>query len=658
MIAPRHGRLRRLVRGTGAIPASALAACAAVWLGVVAAPCALAAVDESGFVEFSFDRIEVQSLAKIVSDRTGRQIVVDDGVRTKITVISPRIPAKDMYSLFVSVLESAGCGVVSDGKVSRIVMLPARATVSAPVIGPAEAIPSEGVVTKVFRLQHVQASQLRRVLEGRISGGRAAGLSDVDDTNHLVVTDTAESIRRVEKLIGEIDQPGLAQATEVVALKFTAAEPLAEQLTQALADRSTRGERMARRLPTPPDGTASDRMVPTIVPVPDANSLILVGSSSQIQELKRIISLMDVEAAAGRGRFNAIFLKHLSAADAAKQMDALVNRTGRQTPGVMATGKGGITIEASPTSNALLVHATPGDFENIRKLVEQLDVPREQVHIEVVIAEVSAGEDLNFGVELASVDMPAGVGLNTVQGASRLSDGAESVMSTIQSGLFPRGLTVGVAHGTRLDGSGNVTVGYPALINIDAARRNTNFKVLSHTALETQDNQEASVNIVNQIPILKSTVQGTGATRDVIQNIDRVDVGIKLKLTPHVIPGRLVQMVLNPSIEAVIDPGPSGTTFAPTIARRDVTTTVTVHDGRTIIIAGLTREDKTVIEKRVPLLGSIPLLGWLFRSKVDSEEKTNVLIFVTPKLLPDAAAAGSVIQDWKQKTGISPDEKR
>jgi general secretion pathway protein D len=231
-------------------------------------------------------------------------------------------------------------------------------------------------------------------------------------------------------------------------------------------------------------------------------------------------------------------------------------------------------------------------------------------------------------------------------------------MSAIQTGLFPRGLTVGVAHGTRLDGAGNVTVAYPALINIDAVKKNSNFKVLSQTALETQNNQEASVNIVNQIPILKSTVQGTGATRDVIQNIDRVDVGIKLKLTPHVIPGRQVQMVLNPSIEAVIDPGPSGTAFAPTIAKREVSTTVTVQDGRTIIIAGLTREDKRMVEKRVPLLGSIPLLGWLFRSKADSAERTNLLIFVTPRLVPDAPAANAVMQEWKQKTGLSPDEKR
>lgn len=638
---------------------SAATVCAMVLFGLaVVLRAAPPAVEESGFVDFTFDRVEVQSLSRVVGEMTGRQFVVDDGVKTKITVVSPRVPRKDVYSLFVSVLESAGCGVVADGKVTRIVAMPARATVAAPVVGSADVIPPDGVVTKIFRLQHVQASQLRRVLEGRVSGGRAGGIADVDDTNHLIVTDTAEALRRVEKLIAEIDQPGLAQTTEVVSLKFTAAEPLAEQLNQALADRSTRGERMARRLPTPPDSTVSDRSVPAIVPVPDANSLILVGSASQIQELKRLIGLMDVEAAAGRGRLNAIFLKYLSAADAAKQMDSLMNRSRQQTPGVASSAKGGIAIEASPTSNALLIHATPGDFENVRKLVEQLDVEREQIHIEVVIAEVSAGEALDFGVEMAAVDMPGGVGLNAVQGGSRLTDGSETVMGAIQTGLFPRGLTVGVAHGTRLDGAGNVTVAYPALINIDAVRKNTNFKVLSHTALETQNNQEASVNIVNQIPILKSTVQGTGANSDVIQNIDRVDVGIKLKLTPHVIPGRQVQMVLNPSIEAVIDPGPSGTAFAPTIAKREVSTVVTVADGRTIIIAGLTREDKRKIEKRVPILGSIPLLGWLFRSKNDSAERTNVLIFVTPRLLPDASAANAVIQDWKQKTGLTPDEKR
>jgi len=174
-----------------------------------------------------------------------------------------------------------------------------------------------------------------------------------------------------------------------------------------------------------------------------------------------------------------------------------------------------------------------------------------------------------------------------------------------------------------------------------------------------QNNKEATVSIVQEIPILKSTISsGAGTARDIIQNIERVDVGIKLKLTPHVIPGGEVRMVLNPAIEAVIDPGPSDTPFAPTIAKREVSTTVTVPDGETIVIAGLTREDETRIEKRVPLLGSIPLLGWLFRETVESIEKSDVLILVTPRIVTDIAAARQLKRDMEARSGVTSDEER
>ena len=159
---------------------------------------------------------------------------------------------------------------------------------------------------------------------------------------------------------------------------------------------------------------------------------------------------------------------------------------------------------------------------------------------------------------------------------------------------------------------------------------------------------------MNEIPILKSTIQGgSGTARDVVQNIDRVDVGIKLKITPHVIGGNEVRMTLNPSIEAVIDPGPSGTQFAPTIAKREVSTTVTVGDGNTIVIAGLTREDKTRVTKKVPILGSIPLVGLLFRQTVDAFEKTNMLIFVTPHIVTRDGAAEAMKEAWQEKTGLT-----
>jgi len=147
-------------------------------------------------------------------------------------------------------------------------------------------------------------------------------------------------------------------------------------------------------------------------------------------------------------------------------------------------------------------------------------------------------------------------------------------------------------------------------------KKDGRFKIRSNPSLVAQNNKEASVNIVNEIPILKSTIEGgSGTARDVIQNIDRKDVGIKLKLTPHIIPGGQIQMDLNPSIEASSTPAPPVPQFTPTIAKREVSTTVTVPDNATIIIAGLTREDETRSVEKVPILGDIPLIRSSFAAR-------------------------------------------
>ena len=604
-------------------------------------------------IDFNFDRVEIRTFARLVGEITGRRFVVADGVSGKITVVSPRVRPDEVYPLFVHIIESVGCSVVRDGEIHRIVPLPRGDHVPSPVVGEQEPIPAEGMATKIFRLEHVPAASVQKVLALRL-GGENGAVSLVEETNHLLVTDTVGGLREVEKLIGEIDREGLDRVTEVVSLEFVSAEDLARQLNLAVAESESRADALKQRLPNPrPGGQARAAFV---VPAADANKLILVGTPSQVAFLKGIIAKMDIDVPSGRGRLNAIFLKYISAGEAATNITALLDRS------ATAAAAGGrarrIAIEASEANNALLVDASPGDFQVVSDLIDQLDTPREQVHIEVLIAEVSSGEGLDYGVELAALDMPEGVGDTVVQGSSLFSGGAESVLSTVQDGLFPRGISIGAAHGTRRNAEGNLVVSYPGIINIEAVKSDTRFEILSETALEAQNNREASVSIVDEIPILESTIRGgAGTSRDVIQNIKRIEVGIKLSLTPHVIPDGLVQMKLNPKIEAVIETQSSGEqNLTPTIARREVSTTVTVPSGETIVIAGLTRHDAKRTERRVPLLGSIPLLGWLFRQDVRDRQDTDILVFVKPRVLSDTAAVRRMSDEWREKTGISGDE--
>lgn len=612
--------------------------------------------DDAGTITFSFDQVDVGTFVKLVGDITGRRFVVAEDVQGKITVVSPKIAPSEVYTLFVSILESVGCSVIEDGAIVRVVRLPKRETPLATVIGAEELIPLDGVVTKIFRLRHVSAGEMRKVLEASIRGGKSGALGAVDETNHLIVTDTAENVRRVEKMVAEIDRPGLARTAEVVTLKFAGAEDVANEVNLAMAEVESRGEKLRRRLTAggASTGEGSSGGVPFVVASPHANNLILVGTSEQIAQLRDVVAKMDVDAPSGRGRLNAIFLKYLSAEEASESINKLLEHSAEKAESAKQRRR--IAIQANAANNALLVDASPGDYEIVNRLVEQLDQIPRQVHITVMIAEHSVSDSLTLGVDMAAIDMPDAVGDTVVQGGSLFAGGAESLMSTIQQGLFPRGITLGVARGSRVDNEGRIVADYPGVINIEAIKTDGRFKILSETSLEAQNNREASVSIVNEIPILKSTVQGSGDNRDFIQNIERVEVGIKLILTPQIIPGGEVRMQLNPRIEAVIDPGAAGTELTPTIARREVSTTVTVPDKRTIVIAGLTREDKKSVVKRVPILGSIPVLGWLFRHTDEQVEKVNLLIFVTPRIVTDLDEAEKIVEEWQTKTGLGKDE--
>ena len=386
------------------------------------------------------------------------------------------------------------------------------------------------------------------------------------------------------------------------------------------------------------------------VAAPHANSIILVGPAALLTEYKALIARLDVDMPTGRGHLHAVPLQYLKADEAAKSLSALLEKAAAKA----TDGKGirRIAVESSPANNALLVDASPNDFETVRALLEQLDRAPEQVHIRVLIAEVSASAGFTWGVGLTALTAPGDAGDTAVSAGSRMAANTGSLVEDAARGVLPQGLTAAISHARR-NADGTLRIDYPGIISIEALRESGDVEILSETALQAQNNTEATLSIVDEIPILKSTIEGgSGTARDVIQNIERQEVGVKLKLVPHVIPGGLVRMDLNPSIESVISSGSGTTEFTPTIAKRTANTTVTVPDGQTIVIAGLTRKDKQKIDHRLPLLGDIPVLGWLFRYTREVEKTANLLILVTPTILHEPGDAAGSTQAWRLRTGI------
>lgn len=607
---------------------------------------------EGDTIMFNFEQVDVRVFAQVVGGFIGKRYTVSEEVKGSLTVISPNVSRKDAEKLFSAVLESSGFTLVQDGEMNRIVPLPERKSNMGIIVTDEGTAPEYGLVTRIMRLNHVSVVEMSKMLELQLN--RKDVVSTLEETNHLIITDTVSSVKKIEELVKELDKPGMARTTEVIALKHANATELARQLMASFADNPSRAQQLTDRMAA---GTAYANSVsmsiPTIVASTHSNGLVVTGTQRQIQAVKDLIAKLDVPAPSGRSSFNIISLNYIKAEDIAKNISSLVEK--------FAAGNGDsslirrVAVEAVAESNTLLINATPEDFKAIETVIKALDVKPKQVHISVLIAEVSEGDLDKLGVTITALNAPDSLGDNAFAGATRSSADNAGLITQLSSGMFGQGLTFGIAHGSRLDANGNVVTDYPGVFNIDAIKGNDKVKILANPSLGAQNNVEAEVSVVDNIPITEATITGSGSDRDVIQNITRMDVGVKLTMTPHIIPDGIVQLELEPSIEAVTDKGIS-TDYAPTISKRKVKTTVMVEDGKTIVIAGLMRNDMSEVKKKIPLLGDIPLLGWLFRWNSTEEKKTNILIFVTPTVIADSAAADKLRSDLEGRTGLAADK--
>ena len=607
---------------------------------LVAEPAAAAvpAVAHGGTVQFNFEQADIRLVTQIVGKITGKKFVVPEGVTGKVTILTQGgVPVAEVYPLYLNMLEASGYTVAERDGVHQVMALP-----GGPAIPTGSGI-GGGLITKLIPLKNVNAAEVKKSFEPLVRGGKEGALEVFVPGNHLIVTDTAANVARLEELVAQLDKPGAGSTVEVVPLKFASAEDVAEQLRATFGATDSAVNKINRHFQQVAGGTGELPTDFTVVAAPQANSLILVGLPMQIAETRRIIEKMDVENPNGFGRLNAIFLKYLSAEEASKSLNALLGKGTEAAPVPRD-----IAIEPSIPNNALLVDASPQDFEYVRRLVERLDVVPQQVLVEVLIAEVDMEKGLDLGVEWFGIDQPED-GETGGFGRTRYGD-SDSMMDLLTEGVFPKGLAMGVISGTFTGPDGTEYNQIP--LYLKAVAGNRDLKILSNIPLWAQNNLEASVSVVENIPILKSSVEGSGSDRDYIQNIERLDVGIKLKLTPHVNPDGEIQMDLNPSIESVVEESSEALQYTPTIAKREVKTTVTIPDRTTIILSGLIREDTAKIATKVPWLGDLPLIGFLFRSTSDSKKRTNLLIFVTPRIVTDMQVAEHEKARLEQATSL------
>ncbi len=606
----------------------------------------LRAEDEQ--VTLNFKDADLNVVIQTVADITGRNFVIDPRVKGKVTVVSSRpMAADEIYQVFLSVLEVHGFAAIPDGDTTRIVPAANAKQAGLPVVtGANRGAPSNDMVTQVIQIKHVSAAQLVPVLRPLVppQGHMAA----YQATNTLIISDRAANIARLRKIIRNIDQPGSSEV-EVIQLEHASAA----EVVRILSSLQQKGGK----------GKSQGIQGPLFVADERTNSILLGGDPAERLRMRRIITELDTPIEVGGGNTQVVYLRYAKAVDLAKvlmgiseaEKKAAQQQSGarRVTPArgskaVATAGAAGravmanVSIQADEGTNALIITAPPDQFRSLQAVIAKLDIPRAQVLVETIIAEVSLDRKRELGVEWI-VDGTNGGSTSGMAPIGTIDFGGISGLAgSIASAQQKKGLTLSNGLAMVIGNVGGAGTDFGALLRALTSDGSTN--VLSTPNIVTMDNEEAEIVVGENRPFVTgsfTTVGNSSNPTNPFQTIKRQDVGLKLKVRPQINEGSAVRLEIEQEISSVSQDSELG----PYTNKRAIKTSVLVDNGKILVLGGLIDDKMDVREQRVPLLGDIPVLGWLFRYNKTIKVKRNLMVFMRPVILRDASTIGRITSD-------------
>ena len=578
------------------------------------------------FVSIDFNNVDINVFIKFMSELTGTNFVVDQRVKGKVTIISPsKISLKEAFKVFESVLEVHGYTTVQSGEVVKIIPSPdARSKSIETKLREESSTPRDRVVTQLIPLKYANPVEIKRLFTPMVS--KSSVILAYPPTNTLIVTDVYSNIKRLIRILKEIDITGIGQEISVILLEYSDAAKMVTLLNTVFK-------------PTRPKGKRAEEKTLTMVADERTNTLVLLASEIDTLRIRRLIAMIDKEAPRGKGKIHVYYCKNATAEELAKVLQEVPSDKAGAPKGKSApVVTGQVRISADKATNSLIIMADKEDYLVLEEVIKKLDIPRSMVYIEALIMEVDMEKSLDIGIDWSAFGKGSIGGKETVFGG-----GFRNGVSILPDELLKGGLTLGLL-------TEPITIAGVAVNNIsaivNAVKTDDDFRILSTPQVLTTDNEEARITVGENRPYqTRSTTDVSGGT---FESFEYRDVGKILKITPHVTEGRLVRMQINLEVTAIDQTATLLTsTTQPVTLKRTVDTTVIVRDNQTIVIGGLIDDVTTTSETKVPVLGDIPILGWLFRDRSESREKTNLYIFLTPRVIKNPGEADSVLQEKK-----------
>ena len=627
------------------------------------------------FITMDFDGVDIRVFIKFIADITGKNFIIDDKVSGKITVISPRkMNLDEAYRVFLSVLEVNGFGSVEMGGMTKIVRASDAITKSLETAMGPQLLKDDALITQIIPLKYADANDMKNLLSPLMSKASSQLLS-YPQSNILIITDSRSNIKKLMDILKVVDVAGFAQEVRIFPLAYASATDLASKLSDILTEgRQDELQRLrAVRQPEAMGGRVSTK----IIPYERTNSLIVLAPPPDVAGIGELITKLDIPTPTGKEDIHVYYLQHANAEDMAKVLTEMPTPSSpevaqAQAPGYQQPGQTAQTVRArtvpnpalkeqnikiSPDkeTNSLIIYADPYQYKSLLETIKYLDIPRKQVYVKALIMEVNTSTDFKVGVEWTYFNdvkydhdrktggIFARTGENFITGPSDLPSGA-------LLGVIGQSITIN---------KGGTEITFPSFTSfINAMSTDSDVNVIATPQILTMDNKEAEIKVGKNVPYLTRQDTDTTNINRTVNSYDYRDVGVTLKLTPQINQQGNIRMAIFEETTTLVE-GTLREQFAPTTLKRSATTTVSVKDGSTMVIGGLIGDTLTLDNSRVPLLGDIPILGYLFKSISKNREKTTLYIFISPLIIDTEQKVETLYQEKSRESdeALNPNKK-
>lgn len=658
-------------------------------------------------VTIDFVDTPIVDLIKYFAEITGRNFLLTDDLKGNVTIISHRpVTVGEAYEAFLSALESAGYTTVTVGQLTKVVSTSSAANAPLNEYYQGNIPYTDNYVTQIIQLANVGVSDIVSVV--RDLAGAKAKIIAYAPTNTMIITDSAVNIRRVYRIVSQLDvaapKSGLrifqiqhAQASEIQRviqeIYGTEANASSSQNTTNAANRTAASRRAAQNprrgaeaaTPAADTGTASTvgkegSYIDKIITDERTNSIIVLANEEGQKKIEDLIAELDIDVdPSSRAMIKVLYLSHAKAQDVATVLSNLSEAGSRssttsasrttaaqrnlRTPAgappeaaedsagsAVAALDGGTRITSDENTNSLVIVATPDQFQVLEQVISQLDVRRKQVFVQAVILEMASDGTVEFGlgVHAGAPGRDGGLSVGSAQlGGSSLGLSAES-LSGLALGVYGKSIDIGITDPTTGQAS---SLSIPAFgIALNALASNSAVNIVASPEILTMDNEEAKIIVGRNVPFPVSS--GRDNNNNPIISYQREDVATTLKVKPQINESNFVTLEIFQEVTEVEedDSGLDATTAGFITSKRSAETVIVVKDNQTVVIGGLVGSTDTEVETKVPILGDMPLIGALFRGRRTVARKTNLLIFLTPHIIDEPADLEEVYRiKWAQR---------